>query len=53
MFDDDDEKESEYMTILEMLEEMGMGKAIAVILGFYSVVASIVLFFVYWLTRHK
>jgi hypothetical protein len=49
----DDEKEGEYLTILEMLEQMKLGKAIAVILGFYTVAASIVLFFVYWFTRHR
>jgi hypothetical protein len=48
-----DEKESEYLTILEMLEEMSTGKAVAVILGFYTVVASIAMVVVYWLTRHR
>lgn len=49
----DDEKESEYLTILEMLEEMSMGKAVAVILGFYTVVASVAMIFVYWFTKHR
>jgi hypothetical protein len=49
----DDGKESEYLTILEMLEQMKLGKAIAVILGFYSAIGGIVLVFVYWLTRHR
>ena len=47
----DDEKESEYLTILEMLQEMSTGKAVAVILGFYTVVAGIVMIFVYWFTK--
>jgi cell division septal protein FtsQ len=49
----DEEKESEYQTILEMLLEMSVGKLIAFLLGFYTVVASVVLFFVYWITRYK
>ena len=49
----DDEKESEYLTILEMLEEMSMGKAVAVILGFYTLVASVAMNFVYWFTKHR
>jgi hypothetical protein len=48
----DDEKESEYLTILEMLEQMKLSRAIAVILGFYSIIGIIVMIFVYWLTRH-
>jgi uncharacterized membrane protein len=47
------EKESEYQTILEMLLEMNVGKLIVFLLGFYTTIAGVVLFFVYWLTRHK
>jgi hypothetical protein len=47
----DDEKESKYLTILEMLEQMKLSKAIAVILGFYSIIGIIAMGFVYWLTR--
>jgi hypothetical protein len=46
-------KESEYQTILEMLLEMSVGKLITFLLVFYTTIASVVLFFVYWLTRHK
>jgi hypothetical protein len=49
----DDEKESEYLTILEMLEQMPLGKAMMAILGFYTIVASVAMFFVYWFTRHR
>jgi hypothetical protein len=49
----DEEKESEYQTILEMLLEMSVGKLITFLLGFYTIIATVVLFFVYWLTRHK
>jgi hypothetical protein len=49
----DDEKESEYLTILEMLDQMPLGKAVVAILGFHTVVASITMFFVYWLTRYR
>ena len=49
----DDEKESEYQTILEMIQEMSIGKFIACLLGFYTIIATPVLFFVYWLTKHK
>lgn len=49
----DDEKESEYLTIIEMLEGMGLGKAMAYIVGFYTIVAGIVMIFVYWLTKHR
>jgi hypothetical protein len=53
MYDEKDDKESEYYTIIELLESMGLGKAIAIILGFYTIVAGIVMVFVYWLTRHR
>lgn len=51
MFDYNDEKESEYMTITEMLEEMSWLKAIGCIIGFYFVIGGMVLGFVYWYTR--
>ena len=49
----DDEKESEYYTITELLQEMNLGKAIGVIVGFFSIVGSIAMIFAYWFTRHK
>ena len=49
----DKEKESEYYTIIELLESMSMGKAIGFIVGFFSIIGTIVMIFVYWLIRHK
>ena len=53
MSDEPEKKETEYQTIFEMLNEMSCKKAIVILIGFYSLVASVVLFFVYWLTKHK
>lgn len=48
---DYDERESEYMTIIEMLNEMSLGKAVACILGFHVVIGIVGLLFAYWVTR--
>jgi hypothetical protein len=47
----DEEQESEYMTILEMLQEMPLGKAIMAILGFYIVIGSVTMSVLYFLLK--
>lgn len=50
---DEEEKESEYYTVLELLESMSLAKALASIFGFFTIIGGITMFFVYWFTRHR
>jgi len=49
----DDEKESEYYTIIEMLESLPFKKILLILFGFYIFVFSIVMSFVYWYLKHR
>ena len=49
----DEEKESEYYTIIEMLQEMSFKKILLILFGFYALVFSVVMAFVYWYLKHR
>lgn len=48
-----EEKESEYYTILEMLENIPFKKVVLILIAAYGTIGSVVLAFVYWYTKHR
>jgi hypothetical protein len=48
----DKEKESEYYTIIELLEVMSFKKVLLVMFSFYLFVFSTVMSFIYWYLNH-